>query len=193
MKKKLRYLSAISGVGLLMLFAGQAQAYICSGNGNEFQDTLCSEADLADKYNVSVDEFVLLAKDETTDELPDGVPDEENGGTLIITKVYPDTITFTYEGIAPLVIVEKYDGIYSVYDWVTQITDEGGGTYSFVRETDLFDFDGNAFVCDGNCNEIAGTSHVSAYGVVPIPAAVWLFGSALVGMTGIGYRRRRNA
>lgn len=28
---------------------------------------------------------------------------------------------------------------------------------------------------------------------VPIPAAVWLFGSALIGMAGVGYRRKRQA
>jgi hypothetical protein len=34
-------------------------------------------------------------------------------------------------------------------------------------------------------------SHVTGFGpVVPIPAAVWLFGSALVGLVGIGYRGR---
>ena len=34
---------------------------------------------------------------------------------------------------------------------------------------------------------------VAAIGVVPIPAAVWLFGSALLGMVGIGARRSRKA
>ncbi len=29
-----------------------------------------------------------------------------------------------------------------------------------------------------------------AYNVVPIPAAAWLFGSALLGVGGIGYRRK---
>jgi hypothetical protein len=29
--------------------------------------------------------------------------------------------------------------------------------------------------------------------VVPIPAAAWLFGSALLGMAGIGYRRRQGS
>ena len=34
-------------------------------------------------------------------------------------------------------------------------------------------------------------SHVTGFGtVVPIPAAVWLFGSALLGIAGIGYRRQ---
>ncbi|WP_157726371.1 VPLPA-CTERM sorting domain-containing protein [Imhoffiella purpurea] len=32
---------------------------------------------------------------------------------------------------------------------------------------------------------------LTANAVVPIPAAAWLFGSALVGMAGLGYRRRK--
>ncbi len=36
-------------------------------------------------------------------------------------------------------------------------------------------------------------SIVEKASVVPIPAAAWLFGSALMGMTGLGYRRRRAA
>ncbi|MFN2200426.1 MAG: VPLPA-CTERM sorting domain-containing protein [Caldilineaceae bacterium] len=37
-------------------------------------------------------------------------------------------------------------------------------------------------------------SHYAEMGsVVPIPAAAWLFGSALLGMVGIGYRRRASA
>jgi hypothetical protein len=41
---------------------------------------------------------------------------------------------------------------------------------------------------DGTTNS---TSYSGTLSAVPIPAAAWLFGSALVGMAGIGYRRRR--
>ena len=44
-----------------------------------------------------------------------------------------------------------------------------------------------------NSNGIAfGMSHVSAYSVVPVPAAVWLFGSGLLGLAGIARRKRNN-
>ncbi|MBK1716536.1 hypothetical protein CKO27_02525 [Thiocystis violacea] len=35
-------------------------------------------------------------------------------------------------------------------------------------------------------------SHMTIYGrtAVPLPAAAWLFGSALLGIVGIGYRRK---
>ena len=35
------------------------------------------------------------------------------------------------------------------------------------------------------------TRPLAAINVVPIPAAAWLFGSALVGMAGIGYRKKQ--
>jgi hypothetical protein len=197
--------TALGGAVLVTLVAGPSHAYVCSGNGNEFQDSQCSEADLAASIGVSVEDFVLLAKDETNaDNEPDGTPEETPFGVLSILQTYDQDnpltpIIFSYSGITPAFIVEKYDGLYSVYDWGTQIAANADGTYQFVRETSLTAFGGDDFVCDTNpsgketCNYTAGTSHLSAYGVVPIPAAVWLFGSALVGMVGVGYRRSRTA
>ncbi|WP_209262590.1 VPLPA-CTERM sorting domain-containing protein [Thiorhodococcus minor] len=40
---------------------------------------------------------------------------------------------------------------------------------------------------------LAGSGAVGPMSAVPIPAAVWLFGSALLGLAGIGYRRRASA
>ena len=41
-----------------------------------------------------------------------------------------------------------------------------------------------------NLNAATGTLTYSAVSAVPVPAAVWLFGSALVGLTGISRRRK---
>jgi hypothetical protein len=40
-------------------------------------------------------------------------------------------------------------------------------------------------------HNIADLSNVRAFSVVPIPAAIWLFGSGLLGLIGIA--RRKNA
>lgn len=42
-------------------------------------------------------------------------------------------------------------------------------------------------------NADAALAAVGANAVVPIPAAAWLFGSALLGLVGVGRHRRRNA
>lgn len=101
----------------------------------------------------------------------------------------PDTVEFTWvplAGIVPQVIVEKADAWYSVYDWQTQVQSLGGNLYRITRE-----FPSSEFCDDGpggvNCN--AATSHVSAYGPVPIPAAVWLLGGALIGLAGLARRK----
>lgn len=39
----------------------------------------------------------------------------------------------------------------------------------------------------------SGLSHVTQFAAVPIPAAAWLFGSALLGLIGVGAGRRRSA
>ena len=42
---------------------------------------------------------------------------------------------------------------------------------------------------DGFWPDGGAISHVAIYGVVPVPAAFWLFGTALVGFIGISRRR----
>lgn len=64
--------------------------------------------------------------------------------------------------------------------WIAYFQNTSGGpvTVSF-QETD---------------GTTAEYSHWTGFGaVVPIPAAVWLFGSALLGIAGIGYRRQAKA
>ncbi len=59
---------------------------------------------------------------------------------------------------------------------------------SFLADTLVFDLDPMSGKDDGSADYA-----VAAIGVVPIPAAAWLFGSALMGMAGIGYRRTQKA
>lgn len=104
------------------------------------------------------------------------------------------SFTITLAGEAQ-VIVEKFSTFYSVY--VSTPYAMPAGEYTLQRATiaeielgtGLDDFDGlGAGRCSrspGNCS--AGTSHVTAY--VPIPAAAWLFGSALIGLIAVARRR----
>ena len=41
-----------------------------------------------------------------------------------------------------------------------------------------------------NGNQFANLSNVRAFSVVPVPAAVWLFGSGLLGLVGVARRKR---
>ena len=185
MNKTLRNIASASGLGLLMFVSGQASAYICTGAGNDFADPLCDSDEITTALGVPFDNTLLAKDDEPTMTGP-GIGGSTAYGTLEVSQI-ADTLTgtviFTYTGQTPQVIVEKADGWYSVYDWLTQITDEGGGSYSFAREYGSFD-------CNSVANCAAATSHVSAYGVVPVPAAVWLFGSGLLGLVGIARRKK---
>lgn len=196
MSRTRRILGPLCGLALLMGVPGYAQAYICSGLGNDLQDANCSATQIAGLYGLTAEQLVLGAKD--------NVDSDDDIGNLVVTDTWSGygsladrTVKFTYEGGTPLFVVEKFDGMYSVYDWDTQVNVLGGGYYSFVRElmSNLVFFDGSTFDCGsepgGQPNCSAGTSHVSAY--VPLPGAVWLLGSALVGLVAIGRRRRRIA
>ena len=172
--------------GLCLLLSGQASAYICTGAGNEFVDPLCDSDEISAALGVPIDDTMLAKDDEQYN--PGPVAGGSTAfGTLEVTQVASSvdgTVIFTYTGQTPQVIVEKANGWYSVYDWLTQITDLGSNTYSFDREFGDFDCGAQGINCS------AATSHVSAYGVVPVPAAVWLFGSGLIGLVGIARRKQ---
>jgi len=183
----LKNTASASGLGLLMmLLSGQASAYICTGAGNEFADPLCDSTEIEAAGVVPFDD-TLLAKDDDPNNPGPGEGGSTAFGILDVTQTantVDGTVRFTYTGQTPQVIVEKADGWYSVYDWLTQINDLGSDTYSFDREFGTFDCTAQSINCS------AGTSHVSAYGVVPVPAAVWLFGSGLLGLVGIARRKK---
>ena len=77
-------------------------------------------------------------------------------------------------------LVVKFDGVYGVYD----VTVYSVGDDLVWHTADFYD---DCVSLGGNCK--AATSHVTGYGVVPVPAAVWLFGSGLIGLVGVARRK----
>ena len=71
-----------------------------------------------------------------------------------------------------------------------EISDEGGGDYGVVV-TYVGTIAGSGTTFDGNeANwRVEGVMHTGA-APIPVPAAVWLFGSGLVGLVGVARRRR---
>lgn len=57
----------------------------------------------------------------------------------------------------------------------------GGGSYSGMRLT----------IGDGYDADSAVASFAGTYNVVPVPAAVWLFGSGLIGLVGLAKRKQK--
>jgi hypothetical protein len=191
MEVKLKCIASISGLGLLALVSGQASAYICTGTGNDFADPLCDGDEITAALGMPFD-ATLLAKDDAPNNPGHGTGGSDLFGTLEVTQIastIDGQVRFTYTGVTPQVIVEKADGWYSVYDWLTQIS-AGDGYYYFNREFGDFDCSARGINC------IAATSHLSAYGdgsAVPIPAAAWLFGSGMLGLVGIARRGKTQA
>ena len=93
------------------------------------------------------------------------------------TEVIAGTWEYTGPGQLDMVTV-KFDGFFALYDITGGMT-----TGSF----DMNDF------CPDYCNNNGkpfALSHVAAYTVVPVPAAVWLFGSGILGLVGIARRKK---
>lgn len=102
-----------------------------------------------------------------------------------------------YEG-ANLLDALSYEGILSPYTEgdASSISDSNTDIVSISRIIDGVDSNNNALDFELGCitpgtSNIAGSGDCSIQGVsaVPLPAAVWLFGSGLIGM--VGFTRRR--
>ncbi len=78
-------------------------------------------------------------------------------------------------------LVVKFDGVFGVYDVRAYDVGDvlGWETADFVDDC----------IAIGGVNCTAATSHVDGYGVVPVPAAVWLFASGLLGLIGVARKR----
>jgi len=110
--------------------------------------------------------------------------------TELFRDEYPDTpevFVGTVEKIDYLdYLVVKFNGVFGVYDVSAYGVGEtlGWATADFADDCALLRKpNGNT----PNCG--AATSHVTGYGVVPVPAAVWLFASGLLGLIGIARKR----
>jgi len=213
MDKKIFALPALSAATLLAAVAAlPVQAdYVCTGAavgsaaGNPFfngdlLDTAgnCGTAELEAALGViSLDTNTLLgSKTNSVGNISGWSQDEFGLGTLDVTTWTQTTGTWELTGsITPLFYVEKYDQGYDLYTYMggptSPFSDSWDGNNRGTIGEQCRTTGGGPPVGDVNCN--ATTSHISVYyaeTVVPVPAAVWLFGSGLLGLVGIARRRR---
>lgn len=162
-----------------------AQAsYVCTGEtgpadatspyfNGDLTDTSCDIDEVEAVLGITIDESLIIGSKSNSidDPITDWGQDEYDLGMLEITATTDTSGTWTLTGdIEPLFFVEKYNGSYDIY------------TYMGV---DTSPFSDSWFRQDGKT-----TSHISVYGAVPVPAAVWLFGSGLLGLVGISRRKK---
>ena len=200
MNMKFLLRGALPAATLLAAFtAVPAQAsYVCTGVSGSAVGNPFFDGDLTDT-SCDLDELGLgaispsLFEGSKTNSIEDSagditswLQDEFDLGTLTIIPGYTNTggeWSLTGGGITPLFYVVKYDGGYDAYTYM------GPGTDPFGDVWDDFNR-GTAGEPCGSINCRANVSHISVYGVVPVPAAVWLFGSGLLGLVGVARRKR---
>jgi len=188
-----------------------AQAsYVCTGNSGpadnttpyfngDLTDTQCdiTEVEFALGLTLGTINEGLIAGSKTNsigDPITSWSQDEFGLGTLTVTPNTDVTGTWSLTGATePLFFVEKYDSGYDIYTYLgtAPFSDSWDGTLGTNRgrigaECNL----NSGGTATGTINCKATTSHLSVYGVVPVPAAVWLFGSGLLGLVGIARRKK---
>ena len=206
MKPSVSSKQVLSTAALLAAMAvAPAQAsYVCTGfagpadpstpyfDGN-LTDPTCDIDNVEAALGITIDESLIIgSKTESVgDPISSWGQDEFDLGTLTVTSWTDTTGTWELTGSAvPLFFVDKYNSGYDIYTYM------GPGTSPFSDSWDDSNRGtvGAACKTDGgpvNCK--ATTSHLSVYGVdavVPVPPAVWLFGTGLLGLVGIARRKR---
>jgi hypothetical protein len=114
----------------------------------------------------------------------------------------PDAITLFDDTVK--IDSVAYEGLFSTYNEGDPLTvsDSNLNIMSIARIVDGIDTDNNLLDFQGSCltpgasnasgiNQFSSTGNcVSAVSAVPVPAAMWLFGSGLLGL--VGYARKTN-
>lgn len=191
-------MSAAALLALLVVIPVHA-SYVCTGNAGSAAVNPYFDGDLTDARcdtdeietalgGITIDtNFIVGSKSNSVGEDPitSWGQDEFGLGTLTVTDTSDTSGSWTLTGSSttPLFFVDKYDGGYDVFTYM------GPGTDPFSDSWD----DTNRGVTGANCSEVncnATTSHISVYGVVPIPGAVWLFGTGLLGLVGMARRKK---
>ncbi|PHS33058.1 MAG: hypothetical protein COA95_01755 [Methylophaga sp.] len=133
--------------------------------------------------------FTVSAHAVTADPISSIMDDTNAAGTMSWLDFYGNEIA-TADAAASTVIdsfgAVTFDVSAIVNDWIT-----GANTFFTIALTGLNDISGNDFLHGFlNNSETPGSSYLDVTNVsaVPIPAAIWLFGSALMGL--VGARRK---
>ena len=116
------------------------------------------------------------------------LPQEAIESTVYLSN---DQVSWT-QAVTERVWLEGYDPILGIkWDGFTYAV--GTGTNSTFRYASIIWGGPGALISDGD-NEINGVLGLDAnftpIGAVPVPAAVWLFGTALIGFVGMSRRRK---
>ena len=203
MNMKLFGLPALPIVTLLAaVTASPAQAsYVCTGvagpadnstpyfNG-DLTDTSCDITEVESFLSITIDESLIVgSKSDSFGEDPiiSWTQDEFGLGTLTVIDASNTSGTWSLTGGGtPLFFVDKYDGGYDIFTYMGPGTDPFSDSWDGTLRGSI----GAQCEPDGAINCKATTSHISVYGVVPVPAAVWLFGSGLLGLVGIARRKK---
>lgn len=167
--------------------SGQPSAYLISVITG-VDESLIVEGDkvdaIKDVADYVTDDFLL-----TLDLNAEG---EATTGTFVVLDASVTYLTFKADSF--FILAEFTGEVGVVYDWSTDPSDWLTildvycpalicGTERFYTLEDFYNTGTN----------IAAISNVVAWSVVPVPAAVWLFGSALLGLVGVARRKAKVA
>ena len=115
---------------------------------------------------------------------------QTSGGLTITGTTFKD-VPDTTEAIAG---TWSWDSSFGTLDYLTFKFDSWLAVYQITGgdtsgSWDLAALCANDGACAGN-GQPAALSHSAGYSVVPVPAAVWLFGSGLIGLIGVARRKK---
>lgn len=189
------------GAGMLAIFAGPAQAatiYATTVVDQSRGDAVNSGV----ANNLRENTYNALGAADGAANPQFGFYSIGNGGDLtvsfgqtftgpgLIFEITGGTVSSYNESVDVYASVDNSAGSYSLVGQITNLAAQGGGTvvfsnngpFSFLKLVDTSTQTGDGFDVDA-----IGVSQV------PVPAAAWLFGSALLGLSGVARRKKAKA
>ena len=203
MKLNLKKYCLPAAILLAAVVTTPAQAsYICTGysssTGDFFDGDLTDSTCDLDNVNTALGTSLTVAeiigsKSDSFGEKPitSWSQDQFGLGTLVVSETTDTSGTWILtDATTPyLFFVDKYDSGYDIYTYMGG--DQFSGSWDGTNRGTIAVGNAQCTTGTGLVNCGATTSHISVYStVVPVPAAVWLFGSGLLGLIGLARRKK---
>lgn len=203
-------LFASSAMAIPALQIGDEDGGVCNAYDLTHEDCLVGEVFSLTSFETGNAYLVVSTVPQDSSDNFDVAPSsDDNGALLLMWSGYDTPPVSDSNSLAPHGIFETYSEVYRVHFGAADAGDvyntqpgEGDGSkpgyieYITLNLTSLVPGTGihfDLFTCDGafaDCQvrDFAPFSHDATY--VPVPAAVWLFGTGLLGLVGIARRRK---
>jgi hypothetical protein len=195
MKYFLRMLACLTLIYSTSSIAAVTNLAFVGGCPSVEDDAQCFNAGNANTTNVAL---ILGVAESSVSQINGSQESDGNNGDFTVNGIGSNTGTWSVSNTDITHLAIKADGYFILAEVQGNSGDWSSDVLEFLTETELANFNCPVGICNPDARpyeladfrnsggQVAALSNMRAFSVVvPVPAAAWLFGSALLGLAGL--------